>query len=98
MAQEVYKRCGVRGVDGRHMLLVFLAHPRTPAAPFDPFFAPEEVRMLQSVGKDAGLDADFIVLPWETLPDLPVGESAQRVWDGYFPWVWMPAAPPPGAG
>jgi hypothetical protein len=99
MAQEVYKPCGVRGVDGRYMLLVFLAHPRQPKKEFDPFFSPEEVRILQQVAHEAGIDANFIVLPWEALPDLAAGtKSGERVWDGYFPWVWSSAGPPPGDG
>lgn len=98
MAEKVYKPCGVT-VGGRPLLLVFLAHPREPANPSDPFFSPAEVRELRGVMANAGCDADFLVLPWERLPDLPGGRSTgERVWDGYFPWVWLTPGAPAGTG
>jgi len=94
LAENVYKPCGVR-VNEKYLLLVFLAHPRDPSKPFDPFFSPAEVRDLKQVAHNAGLDANFVVLPWERLPDLPAGTTtADRVWDGYFPWVWSSSGKP----
>ncbi|HSV12963.1 MAG TPA: hypothetical protein VLI90_01790 [Tepidisphaeraceae bacterium] len=89
MAKHVYEPCGVR-VDGRYLLMIFLAHPREPAKPFDPFFSPDEVRALKRTALEAGCDANFLVLPWEPLPESPAPAPArpgERVWDGYFPWV-----------
>jgi hypothetical protein len=81
--------------------MVFLAHPREPTKPFDPFFSPTEVRQIKRTALEAGCDANVLVLPWESLPEL--SESSpnrrERVWDGYFPWVWKPKEPiPPNQG
>jgi hypothetical protein len=97
LAREVYLPCGVE-VDGKFLVLIFLAHPREPAKALDPFFSPSEVNELKRVALDAGMDANFLVLPWENLPALPEGKAAApRVWDGYFPWVWTSSGAPPAA-
>ena len=47
--------------------------------------------MLKAVALEAGLDANFLVLPWEPVPDAP----GEKVWDGYFPWIWLDQLPVP---
>ncbi len=95
LAREVYRPCGVK-VDGKYLLMVFLAHPRETSGGLDPFFSPREVNELKQVAMEAGMDANFIVLPWEKLPALPAGTgTVSRVWDGYFPWVWTSSGAPP---
>lgn len=84
MVKHVYDPCGVR-INGKYVFMIFLAHPREPAEPFDAFFSPREVAELKAVAAAEGCDADFLVLPWEPLADAP---SAAGTWDGYFPWVW----------
>lgn len=87
-AEHVYKPCGVK-VDGKYLLLIFLAHPRE-ATGLHSFFSPSEVNQLKQAAADVGFDANFLTLPWEHLPDLPAGQTTgERVWDGYFPWLWM---------
>ena len=85
MVEHVYKPCGVRYHE-RDLLMIFLAHPREATKPFDPFFSPTEVRQLKQTAVSAGSEMDIFVLPWEPLSD--DSNETQRVWDGYFPWVW----------